>query len=93
MNFSALLAATDAATIIGKIKTNILNPIIMLGFGAALIFFLYGVMEAIRGAASEEGRKAGQQHMLWGLFGMFIMMSAFGIMQLICGTIDCVNPN
>ncbi len=92
MNPQALLAALDATELIGKIKTNIINPLITLGFAAALVIFLWGVVEAIRDGGSAEGRKAGWRHMGWGIFGMFIMISAFGIMNLICGTIGCLNP-
>lgn len=89
MNPTALIAAVDAATVIGKIKTNILNPLITVGLALALLVFLYGVVEAIRDARSGEGRTTGRQHMLWGIFGLFIMLSAFGIMSLICNTIGC----
>ncbi len=82
-------AATDAIDLIDKITVNIFNPLIKLFFGIALLFFLYGVYEIIKGDASEDARTIGRQHVLWGVVGMFIMVSAFGIMHLICGTIGC----
>ena len=84
-----LAEAVKATDLITKVKTNIFNPLITLGFGVALIIFLWGVAEAIRNARSDEGRTTGRTHMLWGIFGMFIMVSAFGIMNLICQTIGC----
>ena len=87
---SDVLAATVSATeVIKQIKETILNPLIILGLGVALVLFLYGVFQAIRGAASDDGRVVGPKHMLWGLFGLFIMFSAFGLMNLICNTIGC----
>ncbi|MEK7621927.1 MAG: hypothetical protein AAB415_01995 [Patescibacteria group bacterium] len=72
--------------LLDKIKTAIVDPIIYFLFALALLYFLYGVYEMIRNAESEEARKTGQQHVLWGVVGMFIMISFYGIMHLICKT-------
>ncbi|HEY4476386.1 MAG TPA: hypothetical protein VJB69_00120 [Candidatus Paceibacterota bacterium] len=72
-----------------NIKTAIVDPIIYFLFALAFIYFLWGVFEMIRNAESEEARKVGQQHILWGVIGMFIMISFYGIMQVICQTISC----
>lgn len=70
-----------------NIKKAIVDPIIYFLFALALLYFLYGVLELIRNAESDEARKVGQQHILWGVIGMFIMVSFWGIMHLICNTI------
>jgi len=70
-----------------SIKTAIVDPIIYFLFALALVYFLYGVLELIRHADNEEARKTGQQHVLWGVIGMFIMISFYGIMHVICKTI------
>lgn len=77
--------------LITKIKSEIIDPLIWFLFVLGFIFFLYGVFELVRGSESEEARATGRQHILWGLIGMFIMISFWGIMRLICGTIgaDC----
>ena len=75
-----------AIPLLDKIKTAIVDPIIYFLFAAAFLYFLYGVYEMIRNAESEEARKTGQQHILWGVVGMFIMVSFYGIMHLICNT-------
>ena len=51
----------------------------------AVLFFLYGVMEFIAGAGNEEKRTQGKRHIIWGIIGIFIMISVFGIMRLLCG--------
>ena len=73
--------------LITNIKREIVDPLIAFIFVLGLLFFLYGVYELVRGAESEEARAAGRQHILWGVVGMFIMLSFWGIMHLICGTI------
>ena len=70
-----------------QIKDKIVDPIIYFLFALALVYFLYGVLEIIRNADSDEARKTGQQHVLWGVIGMFIMVSFYGIMHVICNTI------
>lgn len=78
-----IYAASNASDLISSINQKILNPIIGLMFGLALVVFLYGVIEFIAGSANEEKRKIGKQHMLWGIIGLFIMVSVFGIINLI----------
>lgn len=71
-----------------KIYKVVLNPLITLFFVAALVLFLFGMVRFLtnRDTSSEEAKK-GKQHMLWGIVGMFIMISVFGIMRLIVGTL------
>ena len=81
------------APIILKINDVILNPIIALLFALALVMFLWGVFQFIWLEDSDSARMQGKNHMLWGLLGMFIMFSAFAIMQLIGGTIGADVPS
>lgn len=76
--------------LIGKISQNILNPLILLLAAIATIYFLWGVFEFIRDYDNAEARGKGAQHMLWGVIGMFIMFSAFGIMNLVAETIQSI---
>jgi uncharacterized membrane protein YidH (DUF202 family) len=66
-----------------KIEKLIINPIIGLLIAIGVIVFLWGVIEFIAGADSEEKRKTGKNHILWGVVGLFIAVSAFGIMNLL----------
>ena len=77
----------DTNTLIQNILTNIVNPLILLMVGVAVIFFLWGVFEFIRNADSSEERKKGGMHMLYGALGLFIMSTAYGVLNLILGTI------
>ncbi len=72
--------------IFSAIINNILQPAIYLLFALALLFFFYGVFEFIKNADSEEGRNTGKNHMIWGIVGIFIMLSAKGIINLILAT-------
>ena len=69
--------------LIDKINQFILNPIIKLLFAVAFIIFIWGVVEFIFGQDNEEKVAAGKRHMLWAIIGFFIMLSVFGIINLI----------
>ena len=81
-----------AIAFIHKVNQVIINPIIMLLFAVAVLVFLYGVFTYIRQSDSEDGRATGARHILSGVFGMFIMISVFGIINLILNSIG-VSPN
>lgn len=74
------------AGFLNKVNTFILNPLIILVFALALLVFLYGVFQFIRKAESSTGRDEGKKNIGWGLFGMFIMMSAYGLIRIILNT-------
>lgn len=81
------MLASSAQALANKISDAILNPIILLLFSLALIFFLWGLVVFIWKADNPDARKTGISHMLWGIIGMFVMLSAFGIIKLIQSTI------
>ncbi len=79
--------AVERLPLLDAVNREITKPIIALLFAAALLLFFWGAFEFLRDASNEESRKTGTQHMLWGVIGLFIMASAYGIINLICGTI------
>lgn len=78
-------AAGNIDELIVNINTYIINPFIGFLFVLATVLFLYGLVRYYI-AGSPEDRQVGQRHMMWGLMGMFIMISVFGIMKLIINT-------
>ena len=75
-----------ANTLMNRIEDVIINPLIVLLFAAALLYFLWGMSTFIWKSDSDEGRSTGIQHMLWGVVGMFIMASVWGIIRIIVDT-------
>jgi hypothetical protein len=80
--------------LLGKIEDNILNPLIALLFSLALLYFLFGVYEFIRGASDPEARKTGGNHILWGFIGLLIMFGVYGILKIVTNTlgVPAINP-
>jgi len=81
----AALESVD--TLVDKLVAQIVNPLIGLAFAVAFVYFCYGVIEFIMNRDKEDKRTAGKQHMIWGIIGMAIMVSVFGIINLIMSTI------
>lgn len=69
-----------------KLNAKVINPLIEMAFIIALVVFLWGVMQYIRGANNQEKRKEGREHMLWGVIGFVIMFGVFGIIQILTNT-------
>jgi hypothetical protein len=81
----AYAAAGNVDQLIANINKYIVNPFIGFLFVLATILFLVGVARYYL-AGSPEDRSIGHKHMIWGLTGMFIMISVFGIMKIIINT-------
>jgi len=70
-----------------KILTNIVSPIVYLVGSIAVVYFIWGVVVFIQNADNAEKRKDGYHHMIWGIVGLFIMLSATGIINIILSTL------
>jgi uncharacterized membrane-anchored protein len=80
----------DFDTLFENAVTYIVNPLIALVFVTGFVVFLFGVVRYFMQAESDEGRRTGAQHMLWGVIGMFIMVAVFAIIQVIKNTFGIV---
>lgn len=72
---------------LNKVQDAILTPIITLLSLGAFLIFIWGIVEFIAGSDNEEKRKAGQQHMIWGLIGLVIIFGANAIVSLMKATV------
>jgi len=84
-------AEANVNTLMNSIDKVIINPLILFLFSLALVYFLYGVARYLMNPGSEEIRKDSKSHMLWGVVGMFIMISVFFIMRIILSTLNVKN--
>ena len=72
----------------GKFAAVVINPILILLFGAGVLVFVWGLVEYlyalnVKGEQDNEGKR----HMLWGMIGMFVMAAALSIIKIISNTI------
>lgn len=78
---------------LNKINQFILNPIIKLAFAAALLIFFWGIFQFINSQTADAKRDEGKRKIFYGLLGMFIMVSAYGLIRLILGTFGIQPPS
>jgi uncharacterized membrane protein len=78
-------------SLLTAIVNVIVNPTISLLFAIALILFLYGVFKFVKGSDNQTARKEGASHILWGLVGMFIMVSAFALIKIVLNSANEVG--
>lgn len=79
-------AKAAAQSLVDKVNDAILFPLMTLMVAVALLVFLWGAFEFIRGAADENARATGRRHMIWGIVGLFVMLSAYSILKVAAGT-------
>ncbi len=74
----------------GAVVTNIINGVLVpLVFAIAFVVFIWGVFQYfILAGGNEEKRKQGQDLMLYGLIGFFVMVSVWGLVNILVGTFD-----
>ncbi len=77
-----------ADTLFQRIITEIFNPIFQAGMVITFVYFLYGVMKYVINLENQEERAKAQQHMLWGLVGVFIVFSIGGIIKTLDGLLN-----
>ncbi|MCH8050330.1 hypothetical protein IIB51_02955 [Patescibacteria group bacterium] len=83
---------STAQTLVLKINSAIINPLIGLLLAMAFAWFVWGLVQFIWGAQSEEDRAKGKRSMIWGIFGMFVMIAVFGILALLMRTFGVTLP-
>ncbi|MBU6231071.1 MAG: hypothetical protein KGI45_02345 [Patescibacteria group bacterium] len=94
MNFSALIPEAYASVdmtafgnVVDPIITNVVYPVLELLFGLAILIFVWGVLQLVLGGDDEEKRERGKSTIKWGTVGLFIMVSAWGIIYLVSNTV------
>jgi len=74
--------------VVFKLNKYIVNPLVILLFAIASLYFIYGVFSLYIAGGGEEDRRTGSRHVLAGLLGMVIMFSVFAIMQFVVNTLN-----
>ncbi len=73
--------------ILESIKAHLLNPIIVLLFAVAVVLFIYGLVEYLYQGKVGDNRAQAIRNIIWGVAGMAIMLSVYGIMTVLTDTI------
>lgn len=77
---------TAAKAVLTKIESVILFPLMTLMMAVAMLYFFWGAYEFVAGADSEEAQTKGKTHMLYGIIGLLVMLSAYAILRIAAAT-------
>ncbi|OGG52001.1 hypothetical protein A3C18_04175 [Candidatus Kaiserbacteria bacterium RIFCSPHIGHO2_02_FULL_54_11b] len=81
--------------IMQRFEAYIIYPAILIVFALGFLLFVYGLVEFLWKLNEGGDNKEGKEHMLWGIVGMLIMVSVWGILELLDNTfgLDFRNPD
>lgn len=71
---------------LNRVNEIILNPLILLAFFLSFAYFTYSVVKFLRLEAGDKSRKEAQDAIMWGIVGMVIMFSVYGIINFVLAT-------
>jgi hypothetical protein len=78
-----------------RVVTYLIDPALLVIFALGFFIFIYGLVEFLWNLNQGGENEKGKQHMVWGIVGMLIMISVYGILNLIDNTfhLDFANPD
>lgn len=89
VSFAALNNVSDVGSLVINTINNIFVPVL---FAVAFIVFLWGAFQTfIWGANDEDAKTKGKNLMMYGLIGFFVMVSIWGLVNILTGTVSFGN--
>ncbi len=83
--FVSAQAITDVNSLTYKL-TNIGNTIIQILIAFAVLYIIYNVVRYIMAAEDPEKRKTIGASILWGIVGLFVILSIWGLVNILSNT-------
>lgn len=91
--YTKIAYASKVEEFVFKVDKFIINPLILMLFGIAVLIFLYGVVEFLLNQSNEEKKTTGKDHMIWGIVGITIMLGVWTILGVVLRTIGVTDVN
>lgn len=74
-----------------RLLDAVVNPAITVLFALAVLYFVWGVINYIvKGDDNGGDREQGKQHVMYGIIGLFIMVSAYALVQIVARTFNLI---
>lgn len=84
----ALAAVTTFKQLVNDVfLSGIIRPIVPLLIGLGVLVFIYGVLILMFSEGGEK-KEEGKQYMMWGIIGIFVMVSVWGLVSLVGGVFN-----
>jgi TRAP-type C4-dicarboxylate transport system permease small subunit len=71
--------------VLSSVITEIYEPIYQAVVGVSIIYFIYGAAKYVLDLNNPEKQTFGKSHLLYGMIGMFIILSVGGILDFLSG--------
>ena len=95
--FPALAAAQSIGGVLGLLAQaeDLINRIIPFIIALAVLWFLVGIFRFITNVGDPEKRKEATGMILWGVVGLFVMVSVWGLVNILVRSVNLDNtaPN
>ena len=75
----------------GAIIEIINRYIIPLAIGLAVVYFIWGLIQYATAGADDAAKKAGRDHIIYGIIAIFVMVSVWGLVNVLVGTFGLKN--
>ena len=79
-------AEAEAASFVATFTEVLLTPLLILMTAIALLVFIYGATVYVLNSDNEQARADGNRHMIYGVIGLFVMVSAYAIFWIFVNT-------
>jgi hypothetical protein len=87
----SLPANAKIADLMNYVTCIIGNSFIPLIFTLAIVMFIWGVVQYVINPEQEEKRDKGRQFMLWGIIALAVMVSVWGLVNILGNTFGILN--
>lgn len=77
----------EAIGFVNTLNNVVLVPLIGLLAGIAFLVFIWGCFQYVVNANNAAGRETGSKHIMWGIIGLVIMLSAYSILIIATSTL------
>ncbi|MDD3662420.1 MAG: hypothetical protein PHT84_00985 [Candidatus Pacebacteria bacterium] len=77
---------TSIGNIFNWASCTLVKSVIPFLFSLATVAFIWGIIQYFMNPDNEEKRKKGKSFLLWGLIGLFVMISVWGLVAVFSNT-------
>jgi hypothetical protein len=95
--FPALAGAQSLGGVLGLLAQaeDLINRVIPFIIALAVLWFLWGIFRFITNVGDPEKRKEATGMILWGVVGLFVMVSVWGLVNILVRSVNLDNtaPN
>ena len=76
-----------------RLFSNVLDWAVPTLIACAVVYFLYGVLQYVIMGDDEEKKEKAKSTILYGIVGIFVMVSVYGLVKLVQDTFGINNAN